>query len=174
MPWLSGLVGMPVALRPTFWSPRRHRLCVVALVAFGVMAAGWDANASSISAASASEEGDHAHSCRCGPRCRGASCCCGPAKPKRVARTVTPPSVPSAITTERGDSGPCLAAAPCGDPAVPTGAFVGPIAKAIPFLRSRDLQTLEKGRLIAVPTSVRRPARLASRLERPPRADTPA
>lgn len=146
----------------------RHWMKVLAVLMLGLTISSGPAMGSSWrSAPSEADENGEPHSCCCGPRCSGVSCCCGPKKP--LKRETTPASSSST------DSGPCLGAAPCGDPAVPSAAFVGPSAKAATLLRHLVLPGHRtSGRLTSAPSGLRFPARLASRLERPPKGLAPA
>jgi hypothetical protein len=59
----------------------------------------------------------HAQVCKCGPRCRQASCCCGrPSVAEREDRVAPPTSTPHADFVS---SAPCLEEAPCGDSGLP-------------------------------------------------------
>lgn len=127
---------------------------------------------SSLSAHRGFDAEAHAHNCKCGMRCRRASCCCEPKEPRKSARPADA-KAPVAESASGGAEGPCFAAAPCGDLAVPTGVHggVSKIAALILCLRKPEVGG---GRLLAVPLPLCPPSRLASRLERPPKADAPA
>ena len=73
----------------------------------------------SVVSASADRELSHDEVCNCGPKCRGASCCCGPKRAK------LPPPTP---VDEHRDEVPvssapglCMGATPCGDSGLPVG-----------------------------------------------------
>ncbi|WP_165074816.1 hypothetical protein [Paludisphaera rhizosphaerae] len=146
---------------------------ILAVVVLGLAVSGGPAAGASLHATAAESDGEDGgpHSCCCGTRCRGASCCCGPKKSKKPSHRESAPASPPSS----GDTGPCMGAAPCGDPAVPTATFAGPAAKAAVLLRHPGLRDHRTGgRLRSAPPSLSLPARLASRLERPPRGLAPA
>ena len=66
------------------------------------------------------------HDCKCGMKCRGGSCCCGPNSAE------TGPAAPeSTSNSSRDNSGPCLSSAPCGDPALPNASPGGPVKMSL-------------------------------------------
>ena len=74
-----------------------------------------DGAASTLDApASAPGASGHARDCHCGPRCRANACCCDPRIPNRIRAGAAEAPMPGA-----GRSSPCLASAPCQDPATP-------------------------------------------------------
>ena len=73
----------------------------------------------SVVSAQADRELSHDEVCGCGPKCRGASCCCGPRRAK------LPPPTP--VEEHRDETpvsstpGLCMGATPCGDSGLPVG-----------------------------------------------------
>lgn len=164
-PQLPALLREPTRVAPRLpcsWTDRPARWLLPAVVlVFGL---GWQvAAASSVSPARAFDGEEHAHHCKCGPRCRGASCCCGPRESK-VKETSPPP----AAEPVRADGGPCLNSTPCSDPVLPSAPSAGPIGKVATLAMCGYLVPVAAWRFL--PPSPRRflPARRASRLDDPP------
>ncbi len=140
---------------------RRHLLRATVLVAalFSVQTA---ATASSLSATETA--GAESHNCKCGTRCRGASCCCAPRKPP--APNPEPDAAPAPVRTA---ANPCsVDSAPCGDPFLPSSASRGPEAKnaALSIIENRPRHIA--GSLLPVARQSLRSLRRISRLDRPP------
>lgn len=168
------LLQMPSSSSSTSLERRRQGYWTVALVALGMTISLGDARAALLSAPSG-ERGDLPHSCKCGSRCRGATCCCAPEEPKQsappieVPEKVSPPESAEDVDVE----GPCFAMDPCGDPAVAPGAYEG-LTKTVALIWRLRSPHGEGGRRLVPSRCLRLPARFASRLERPPRAIAPA
>lgn len=112
------------------------------------------------------DEAEHARVCHCGPKCRGASCCCG--SPKKVEAPVKP-STAGVPRTTLADL-PCLGPSPCQDPLLPPSTPVGSSEK-VAASPSCDLPPDPLGRRLDPSRSSRLPSdRRASRLDRPPKA----
>ena len=124
--------------------------------------------AATVSVAQPFDADSHAKACKCGPKCRGASCCCGSSKLEASPRPKT--STPSTSTprTSPFDS-PCLNSAPCRDPISPPSASAGSSGKVAAFGTSEP-SPIPVGRRLLPSRSSRLPSdRRASRLDRPPR-----
>ncbi len=162
-----------MAFSPSPTSPARSRSrpLLAVLLALGMSAC--LADAKTAGAAPATPEiraGDeHGHSCKCGPRCRGASCCCAPRRPSRPS----PPSPPgpTAVPEAPADAGPCFAAAPCGDPAAPENPAASPSVKVAALTLPAALPTREAGRRLGRGEAPPLPSRMVFRPERPPRVE---
>ena len=166
-----------------FRSPRHRRSLLqpepwlAALVVIGMLVSGGGVNAASWSPSSAIED-DHGESCHCGSRCRQSACCCGPSEPRPTPRTLIDLSEseeePAASSPVEEDSGPCLGAMPCGDPAAPTGSSASVVGKSAALGLEPGKTARESRRLHVRPTPVHPPARRSARLDRPPRIDASA
>lgn len=123
-----------------------------------------------------SRRDDAHHHCKCRERCRGASCCCGPreataarSEPRPVGHASSSGNDASSSSSSKSSPGPCVASAPCGDPAMPVGAPAGPYGKAT------AMSAIDGSRFAAVVRFLSRasdsvlPSRRSSRLDRPPR-----
>src|SRR6185312_1347244 len=126
-----------------------------------------EVRAASVRGSDSFDAESHAQSCKCGAKCRGASCCCGSRKPKAVAKPTTP-----VVGLPRPDlsENPCLNSAPCHDPILPTAAPVGSSGK-IAALASFEPPPARVGRrMLPTPPSHLSSDRRAFRLDRPPKA----
>jgi hypothetical protein len=151
---------------------RRCRIPLLAAVIVVSLGAVGQAPASVISAASAVED-THGRDCHCGVKCRGASCCCGPRR-----STVPPPApiqnadqVPLADPSSSVDdgSGPCMGAAPCADPIMPTGsAATGAIGKVAAMGGVAPIAPPPIGRDVFTSSDRLDPSFFTSRLDEPP------
>ncbi|WP_422929722.1 hypothetical protein [Singulisphaera sp. PoT] len=132
-----------------------------------VLACGWGSEsiAASISKASRGDEG-HSRYCRCGNRCREASCCCA----RRAEASSRPGSKPAAPNPF--DPNPCIKDAPCGDPAVPGVATSGPLGKAVTFTLCGLLAAPVAGRFLPSDSRCLLPPRILSRIDDPPERGT--
>ncbi|MDG3003799.1 hypothetical protein [Paludisphaera mucosa] len=156
---------MPAPPQRRSWSRSGSRL-VATLVALALVAAfGPTASASATDA--------HSAVCKCGPRCRGAACCCGSKADRPRAPGRAPEKRPARATIDPASNGPCLGSTPCGDPAAPAPAVTGASGEAAlsTFLVARGVRL---GGLVAPPTSDRHASRGSVRLDRPPKADASA
>ena len=114
----------------------------------------------------------HAQVCKCGPRCRQASCCCGrPSVAEREDRVAPPTSTPHA---DFAGSAPCLEEAPCGDSGLPPTAGPRLQEKAATLTECVSRSTLMMSDFLPVHTSCGRPRWRPSRIQRPPRRGLPA
>ncbi len=111
----------------------------------------------------------HAAACKCGAKCRGASCCCGSRKPTRPASKATDPAPRIAPTFPASDN-PCVNSAPCGDPTLPPSAPVGSESKVAAPGRIEVPAPPSVGHLVLAPSSRLPSDRRPSRLDRPPKA----
>ena len=136
-------------------------LAVVLL--FGLCQSG-ATSASSVSSSAGFDAEEHAQHCKCGPKCRQASCCCGPRNTK--VRPSNPQPVPEPI---RADSSLCLSSAPCGESGLPPApSSVGPLGKVAALALRGHLLSADSGSLLPVSPRCLLPARRASRLDKPP------
>ena len=159
---------IPVRVQPFYPSNPSacHRLwpVVVLVLVFGLSG---EAGAASVSDGAGFDSTAHALACHCGPKCRGASCCCGSPAP-----VVPPKAKAPAAGAPKGTSldNPCLSSAPCHDPLLPPSTPVGSTEKAAAS-RSLESPPARIGRRLSPPRSSRVPSdRRASRLDRPPKA----
>jgi hypothetical protein len=113
----------------------------------------------------------HAQVCKCGPRCRQASCCCGrPSVARREDRVAPAISTPHA---DSAGSAPCLEEAPCGDSGLPPTAGPRLQEKAATLTECVSRSALMMSGFLPVPTSCGRPRWRPSRIQRPPRPGLP-
>lgn len=111
---------------------------------------------------------NHALLCKCGPRCRAESCCCGRTKPPRVEKhdSVSWP-------VEHFDAGDadrsCLSAAPCGDPLVPAPSTFGPSVKSLFISQSAQRPPVREQKRVSTSLSPLRSITRISRIDRPPK-----
>ena len=106
----------------------------------------------------------HAQVCHCGPKCRQASCCCGPRKTR-----ARPPAPPTALGPIGVEPSPCMGSAPCEESGLPTTpSSAAPIGKLAALAMSGHLLSTDavSFRLGSPPCLL--PTRRASRLDRPP------
>lgn len=163
--------------------PPRHRRFhfrpepwLAALVVVGMMVSGQSAGAAAMSAASLVED-DHGAFCGCGSRCREAACCCGPteSEPTKPWEAFEPSEEAAAASRPvEKDSGPCLGAAPCGDPAAPLGSSVIVVGKSAALGFEPGEIASQSNRLHLNPPTVQPPDPRSARLERPPETDVSA
>jgi hypothetical protein len=111
----------------------------------------------------------HAQVCKCGSRCRHASCCCG--RPSRAAREDRASKSPHA---DSASFAPCLREAPCGNSGLPPTA--GPCLQEMPAVEaeSQARSTPLMSDFLFLHMSCGRPHWRPSRIQRPPRGDLPA
>ncbi len=151
--------------------PRPHnpRFFATGFLLAAVFGLAFQANAAAAGAPSAGhfDAEEHARVCRCGERCRMASCCCGRSRSPR--RGVPASSTRSAASEQSTESGPCLGESPCSDPAVPSARPPGPSARAailgLGFLRWEP----EASEPLSDTSSCCLPSQRSSRIDRPPR-----
>ena len=93
------------------------------------------------------------HHCKCGMRCHGVSCCCGP----REARTPPPAHEPPS-DSGRADAGPCLNSSPCGDSGLPSAPSGGPVNKGAAPCDGRATAARHGRPLPLVPSSLPPPS----------------
>jgi hypothetical protein len=119
---------------------------------------------SSVSRANGIDLDEHAQHCKCRTKCRGSSCCCGPAATTARRSTSEPVS-------DRGevDAGPCLSSAPCGDSGLPIYPPAGPDSKIATLSTMSCEHPGTRDRLFPFVSSCILPARRASRIDKPPR-----
>ncbi len=151
-------------LRPSYPRPTKSGL-LLGLVLM-LVSGGEGACAESVSSASWDAE-SHAHVCKCGSRCRGASCCCGRHSTSRQ-RSTESVTVSSPDVRELA-SGPCLGEAPCGDPGLPGSTASVATGRTAALSLSAAYRPSTATVLLAPPTSCRRHPRSSSRIDRPPR-----
>ncbi len=166
--------GMPTWSQRNFLASFRLEPWLAALLALGLMVSGVDAGAASLSAAATSFADEHDQLCQCGPRCRGASCCCGPKKAKPRKSVDSSETKPASSTPAEETSGPCLGAMPCGDTAAPTGSATNLTGKSATLVLDLGKRTLESRRVRFHPITEQPPSRLSTRLERPPKSNASA
>ncbi|SIO57919.1 hypothetical protein SAMN05444166_5523 [Singulisphaera sp. GP187] len=148
---------------------RTRWLLAATLLAFGLGWGGKEATASSLKATERVAAEADAHSCKCGDRCRGHSCCCKPRKPQATLPT-TPVAEPT-VAGPLANASPCLNAAPCGDSGLPNV----PSGVSTRFCKSATLTEFGQplpaaiNSLTAPSSRCLLPARRASRLDKPPR-----
>jgi len=147
----------------------RGRWLAAAVVFFVGMSWGQAGFASSIGAAAAGfDEKAHAKYCDCGVLCRKAACCC---EPRKSARPTPPPATAMATTVQilvQGNARPCMSAAPCGDPGVPTSRYAGPLGKPAAMPESGGEGEAELGSLCVASSRCILPDPRAARLDDPP------
>ena len=136
---------------------------LLAAVLLYVLLPGGSVSASSVLRSHGFDSEAHSHHCKCGPKCRGSSCCCGPTE------TTARPSAPEPIPQGReADTGPCLNSAPCGDSGLPSSPSVGPLGKVATLSMIGRVRPGTPGRLFPSSSRCIRPSRLASRIDEPP------
>jgi hypothetical protein len=147
----------------TFWTRELARWLLPVAV-FGVLL-GWrvEAGASSVSVVSSFDAVEHSHHCKCGTRCRGASCCCGPRRAEVRKPRPSPATVPA-----WSDANPCLKAAPCGDSGLPSAPSTNHVCKADALAIAGRARRNAEGRLMASSPCCALPPERASRLDDPP------
>jgi hypothetical protein len=126
---------------------------------------GWTGGASASSVSSAGfDAAEHAQHCNCGPKCRQASCCCGPRNPK-----VRPPLSPPVPGATEADSTPCLKSSPCQGSGLPTAPnSPGPSGKVTASAIGAHAPFAAAGRFLPSPPRCILPARRVSRRDKPP------
>ncbi len=141
----------------------------MAIVLFGALISVQRSAASEIDSAEVGQ--NTAHHCKCGTRCRGASCCCGPRK--RPAATEAPVQKAAGSRSDGlATSSPCsVGSAPCGDSGLPSSTVSGPETKNASITTSVDLVLPAAGILRASDYRMTAPPRRPSRLDRPPDGD---
>jgi hypothetical protein len=141
---------------------RPRLLPVVVLVL--VCALVGETHGSNVSGSALFDAESHAKDCKCGSKCRGASCCCG------SPRTTPKPSLKVAIPNQADlAKNPCLNSAPCGDPIAPRSAPLGSYFKVAALVSIEGSPPRDGGQPLVVPTSSLSTDRRANRLDRPPR-----
>ncbi len=136
------------------------RLRILPAVAL-IVACAWVGPANASSVTSSLDDEAHAKACKCGTKCRGASCCCGSPKtrPKAPARPLADPG-----------SNPCqFSQAPCSDPIAPVAAPVGSVGKVATLGSPGGFTLGDEGQPLVVPAFVFSTDRRQTRLDRPPR-----
>jgi hypothetical protein len=132
-----------------------------------------------------STEDEHAKHCKC-QNCRKESCCCGPRRSKppvsAVKRQDSPSPVPLAELTNLSDhssrlvrdvppaesSGPCMGAAPCGDPGLPTASSPRILGDLAALIMGREFPPCSSIRRLRL-ADPRRPAEPpCARIDDPP------
>jgi hypothetical protein len=113
----------------------------------------------------------HAAICKCGPRCRQSSCCCGRPSPARHRDRLASPisTSPAGSTT----ASPCIEEAPCGEPGLPHSTAPRLHDRAGALVRSISLASLLISGFLALPTACGRPRWCPRRIQRPPRPVEP-
>lgn len=156
-------------LRPEPW-------LAALVVVVGMIVSGGSAGAAAMSAAALVED-DHGAYCQCRERCREAACCCGPSEPEPTKpwKAFEPSEEEGAASTPvEKDSGPCLGAAPCGDPAAPLGSSASVAGKSAALGLEHGGTARQSNRLRVRPAPLHTPVRRAARLERPPEINASA
>ena len=105
---------MKPASREKNWLEHRPGLMLAAVFVCVLLHSG-SAFGSSVSRGHGFDVDEHSHHCKCGTKCRGSSCCCGP-----VGTTVRNSASDSVSEGSDADAGPCLNSAPCGDSGLPS------------------------------------------------------
>jgi hypothetical protein len=127
---------------------------------------GWRVEASEFSVSSPAFDGDdHAHYCKCGSNCRGASCCCAHRETKAKVRA--PVRSPAGEST-RVDASPCVSSAPCGDSGLPGAPASGAFSKTSACTTRGFSLPVLVGQLLPPSPRCVLPTRRASRLDKPP------
>jgi hypothetical protein len=156
----------------TRFRPLSRLILVSAILAVLIRAQGVSAapvvRAQPVSAApvvSSSRFSADSHQCKCGMTCRGNSCCCGP----RHGQEVEPSSAPTPGAVRVLASSCLIKSVPCGNPGLPNSRpdRSDPQNDAIAAAGRLRFDTVGL-LLVRRSTSCQRPARRASRLDRPP------
>lgn len=137
--------------------PTTSPLIGLVLVATFVVALGPGASGSWISSADGAEK--PGHHCACGPSCSGKTCCCKPDDSPEPPSTVPQPTTGIA---------PCMSAAPCGIPAVPTPHSVDPLGKASEISVVNPMGFPDAGRPLPLAPRCVLPDGHTSRIDDPP------
>jgi hypothetical protein len=136
---------------------------VLAVVFVCVLFHGGPASASSISQSNPFDLDAHSQHCKCRTKCRGSSCCCGPAGAASRPFGSEPDSQDS-----EPDAGPCVNSGPCGNSGLPGSSSVGPHLKIATLSKFGRIQPATRERLFPSTFSCILPARRASRIDKPP------
>ncbi|WP_422923455.1 hypothetical protein [Singulisphaera sp. PoT] len=127
---------------------------------------GWDEESRAASVSSHTSNSvieDHGRDCKCGRRCRGASCCCGKAEARPQTRTS-----PAKAPVSYDDPNPCLNSAPCDDPVAPSPRTVSPLTKAAALVASLGIAPDSTGEPLHVAPQHLVSPRSVDRLDDPP------
>jgi hypothetical protein len=159
---------IPVRAEPLYPPriPLGGRLLLTVVVVFAFSG---EIHAATLSNTDSFDAAEHVKACKCGSKCRGASCCCGSRKSKPAPNPKAEVAPKSPLDF---DQNPCLNSSPCRDPILPTSAPVGSSSK-IAALGSLEPPPARVGRrMLAIPSSPLSSDRRASRLDRPPKASS--
>lgn len=144
----------------------RSRLLMASAMVIALVAAR-PASAASLSTAQAT--GVTSHVCKCGTKCRGDSCCCGPRKAQNTLSAPEPVPDLDADADADADDNPCFVnPAPCGEPGLPGASYEGPVGKCAALACVIESRCETAGALLPFATQDLLPTPLPSRLDRPP------
>jgi hypothetical protein len=128
-------------------------------------------SAASVSAGGGTPARGSAHHCKCGTKCRGASCCCDShGDAAHPAEDLSPQAEIPSEPASSAPLGPCLNALPCGDPGVPLASPVESVVKTAALGRAVAFDSTDAGAALPCESAPSRPRQFGERIDEPPEA----